>query len=64
MSYIDAEDMPLTKTNAVRLHGPADFEGMRAAGKLAAACLDMLVPHVVPGITTDQIDAGAPARPR
>ncbi|MEN8721250.1 MAG: type I methionyl aminopeptidase [Alphaproteobacteria bacterium] len=56
MSYMDADEMPLTKSNAVRLHSPADFEGMRAAGKLAAACLDMLVPHVQPGITTNQID--------
>jgi len=38
------------------LHDPADFAGMRAAGRLAAETLDMLVPHVRPGITTDEID--------
>ncbi len=30
---------------------------MRAAGKLAAECLDMLIPHVVPGVVTDHLDA-------
>ncbi len=40
----------------IKLHGPADFEGMRKAGILAAATLDMLVPHVVPGVTTQKID--------
>jgi methionyl aminopeptidase len=29
---------------------------MRRAGRLAAACLDMLAPHVVPGMTTGQLD--------
>jgi methionyl aminopeptidase len=29
---------------------------MRRAGQLAAAALDMLVPHVVPGVTTDRLD--------
>jgi methionyl aminopeptidase len=41
---------------AVTLHKPDDYEGMRRAGRLAAAVLDMLVPHVKPGITTAQID--------
>ena len=26
------------------------------AGKLAAECLDLLVPHVVPGVVTDELD--------
>ena len=30
---------------AVTLHKPADFEGMRRAGRLAAEVLDLLVPH-------------------
>ena len=34
----------------------ADVEGMRIAGKLASEVLDMLTPHVKPGITTDQLD--------
>ncbi|WP_372527952.1 type I methionyl aminopeptidase [Piscinibacter sp.] len=34
----------------------ADVERMRIAGKLASEVLDMLTPHVKPGITTDQLD--------
>ncbi|WP_144186987.1 type I methionyl aminopeptidase [Elioraea rosea] len=38
------------------LHGPDDFEGMRRAGRLAAATLDMITPHVRPGVTTGELD--------
>ena len=41
---------------AVRLYGPEAFSGMRRAGQLAAAALDMLVPFVKPGVTTDRLD--------
>lgn len=34
----------------------SDFEGMRTAGKLAAEVLDFIAPHVVPGITTDELN--------
>jgi methionyl aminopeptidase len=40
----------------IRTHGPEGFEGMRKAGRLAAECLDMLTPHVVPGVVTDDLD--------
>ena len=40
----------------ITLHRPEDFVGMRRAGKLAAATLDMITPHVRPGITTGEID--------
>jgi methionyl aminopeptidase len=40
----------------ITLHGPQGFAGMRAAGRLAAEILDALVPHVVPGVTTQEID--------
>ena len=33
-----------------------DIDGMRVAGRLTAEVLDMLAPHVKPGITTDQLD--------
>ena len=39
----------------------ADVEGMRVAGRLASEVLDLLTPHVKPGITTDQLDAIAHA---
>ena len=35
---------------------PADIEGMRIAGKLAADCLIMIEEHVQPGITTGELD--------
>ena len=38
------------------LHGPEDFEGMRRAGRLASATLEMIAPHVVPGVTTAALD--------
>src|ERR1700743_1828859 len=41
---------------AVALHAPADFEGMRRAGRLAAEVLDLMVPLVKPGVTTAALD--------
>lgn len=38
------------------LHGPAEFAAMRKAGRLAAECLDMITEHVVPGVTTAELD--------
>jgi methionyl aminopeptidase len=46
----------LTRSQGIRLYSQADFEGMRRAGRLAAECLDMLVPHVVPGVETAYLD--------
>jgi methionyl aminopeptidase len=40
----------------VRLHDKADFEGMHKAGRLAAEILDMITDHVVPGVTTEELD--------
>jgi methionyl aminopeptidase len=49
-------DMPEGRTGAIKLHGPAAFAGMHKAGRLAAETLDMLVPHMVPGVTTAELD--------
>jgi len=46
----------LTRSDSIRIHNPEDFEGMRRAGKLAADCLDMLIPYVVPGVKTSYLD--------
>lgn len=35
---------------------PEQFEKMRAAGKLAANVLEMIKPHVRPGVTTDELN--------
>src|SRR5271154_4965014 len=40
----------------IKIHGAAELEGMRRAGKLGAEVLDFITPHVVPGITTDELD--------
>ncbi len=44
------------RDGTIKLHGPAAFEGMRKAGRLAAEILDALVPLVVPGVTTGELD--------
>ena len=51
-AFIDAAEAPARHTGQIKLHGLEAFEGMRKAGRLAAECLDMLVPHVVPGVLT------------
>jgi methionyl aminopeptidase len=56
METVDASPEAVTRTGAIKLHGPEDFEGMRRAGRLAAECLDMLTPHVVPGVSTERLD--------
>ena len=43
-------------SHRIRIHGPEDFEGMRKAGRLAAATLDFITPYVQPGITTGELD--------
>ncbi|MCI0754313.1 type I methionyl aminopeptidase [Teichococcus vastitatis] len=40
----------------IPLHGPEDFAGMRAAGRLAAAALDMITAHVREGVITAELD--------
>ena len=44
------------RTHHIKVHGPEGFEGMRRAGRLAAQCLDMLIPEVVPGVATERLD--------
>jgi methionyl aminopeptidase len=41
---------------AVPLHGPEAFAAMRRAGRLAAETLDMITPHVRPGVSTGELD--------
>ncbi|MDQ3731875.1 MAG: type I methionyl aminopeptidase, partial [Pseudomonadota bacterium] len=38
------------------LKTPDEIEKMRVAGRLAAEVLDMIAPHVVPGVTTGDLD--------
>ena len=41
----------------ITLKTPEEQAKMRVAGRLAAEVLDMIGPHVQPGVTTDQLDA-------
>ena len=54
---VSPEDRVEARNGVIKLHGPEGFEGMRRAGRLAAEILDALAPHVVPGVTTGEIDA-------
>jgi len=44
------------RPGSIKIHGEAAFEGMRKAGVLAAATLDFITSHVVPGVTTGELD--------
>ncbi|MCW8085206.1 type I methionyl aminopeptidase [Sabulicella glaciei] len=44
------------ESRRIILHDPADFDGMRRAGRLAAECLDMIAAHVRPGVSTGDLD--------
>ena len=50
------DDRVEAKNGVIKLHGPEAFAGMRKAGRLAAEILDALVPHVVPGVSTEELD--------
>src|SRR6201993_2714173 len=54
LTYLDVEDAQ--SEGEIILHGAADFEGMRKAGRLAAEVLDFITPHVNPGVTTEHLD--------
>lgn len=41
---------------SIHIKTPEEIEKMRIAGRLAANVLDMIEPHVKPGITTDELD--------
>jgi methionyl aminopeptidase len=44
------------ESRRITIHRPEDFAPMRAAGLLAAQTLDMIGPHVVPGVTTEALN--------
>jgi methionyl aminopeptidase len=41
---------------SITIKTPEEIEKMRVAGRLAAEVLEMIAPHVVPGVTTDELD--------
>ncbi len=54
--YVDAAIVPSRNVGHIKLYGTEAFAGMRRAGSLAAACLDMLAPEVKAGVTTARLD--------
>jgi methionyl aminopeptidase len=55
--YVIADETDvMPRDGTIKLHGPAAFEGMRKAGRLAAEILDALVPLARPGVTTAALD--------
>ncbi|MFQ6017904.1 MAG: type I methionyl aminopeptidase [Kiloniellaceae bacterium] len=54
------QSQPLADSSAdqrrIVIHGAADFEGMRRAGRLAAETLDHITPAVTSGVTTEALD--------
>jgi methionyl aminopeptidase len=57
MTYVQAAEAPARNTGQIKLYDQAEaFAGMRAAGRVAAGCLDMLVGEVREGMSTQQVD--------
>ncbi len=50
---LTAHEIP---TMHVTIKSPEEQTQMRVAGRLAAEVLDMITPHVVPGVTTEELD--------
>ena len=44
------------RDGSIKIHGEQGFAGMRKVGRVSAEILDALVPLIVPGITTEEID--------
>jgi methionyl aminopeptidase len=56
MTLLETSAADRRKPGLIKLHGPDAFAGMRKAGRLTAACLDMMSDIVKPGIATETID--------
>jgi len=55
-TYVEAGAAPRRNTGQIKLFGPAGFEGMRRAGRLAAEALDLVAERIAPGVTTEALD--------
>jgi methionyl aminopeptidase len=56
VSYVDATLAPPRNDGQIKLYGPADFAGMRRAGRLVAECLDAVEDIIKVGLPTIEID--------
>ncbi len=51
------DDKGRVTKDGIRIYQASDFDGMFAAGKLAAEILDEVAPMVVPGVSTSELDS-------
>jgi methionyl aminopeptidase len=56
MTFIDANTTTRRRPGQIKLYGEEGFAGMRRAGALAAASLDLMTDKVRPGVTTAHLD--------
>ena len=49
-------DAPGNNLMSITIKNPAEQDQMRLAGRLAANVLDMIGPHIRPGVTTEELD--------
>ena len=55
-TYLEAANAPMKNTGQIKLYSSEDFDGMRKACQLTAACLDEVAKMVEPGLPTSEID--------
>jgi len=55
-TYLPAADAPMKNTGQIKLYSSEDFDGMRKASQLTAACLDEVAKMIEPGLPTSKID--------
>jgi methionyl aminopeptidase len=56
MTDSETKEILYPEERSIKIHTAKDYDGMRRAGRLAAETLDMLVPLIKPGITTEDIN--------
>ncbi len=49
-------DLQYAKKHRIRIKTPEQIEGIRRAGQLVIETLNLVVPHIRPGVTTDEIN--------
>jgi len=49
-------DLQYAKKHRIRIKTPEQIEGIRRAGRLVIETLDLVAPHIRPGMTTDEIN--------
>ena len=55
-SSTQPSDMQYAKKHRIRIKTPEQIEGIRRAGRLVIETLDLVTPHILPGVTTDEIN--------